>query len=67
MTAVKLCKDCKWYSLEYTTGLIMERHVCVYTYKDIVTGAEYEYIDCHDSRKSLIECGPEGKYWEEKK
>lgn len=57
---MKLCKDCRWSTSGRDSALCKKK-----AYKSAVSG-HVEYADCYAIRLNTGECGPEGKWWEQK-
>jgi hypothetical protein len=71
----KLCKDCKWYRRSWFEHIIFRDNrfdMCASpnTTDDLVTGRKQRFCDMLRSKrweKLDYSCGPDGRYFEERK
>ena len=71
----KLCKDCKWYRRSWFEYIIFRDNrfdMCASpnTTDDLVTGRKQRFCDMLRSKrweKLDYSCGPDGRYFEERK
>jgi hypothetical protein len=71
---MKYCMDCKYFKDNRKMLVVGRVSVCLRTVRDQTTedpvwGKKViqTSVSCSEAREPKKDCGPEGKYWEEKK